>query len=105
MKMIRQERSNQESQLSQTDSYTISKNSPFYVDEVYFEEIMGDLGHYISTRYQDGDEVEVDELMSAIAYINDLTVQQKMSFAFFFGKYLKNKQYEEYILASMNSPS
>ena len=103
MKMIKQERSNQENQLYQTDSYTISKNSPFYIDENYFEEIMIDLGQYITSKYSGGYEVEVDELMSKIAYISDLTIQQKMSLALFFGKYLKNKQYEEYILACMNT--
>lgn len=63
---------------------------------------MVDLGLYISKRYKEGAEVGVDELLSKIAYINDLTIQQKMSFALFFGKYHENKQYEDYILASMN---
>lgn len=103
--MIRQERPNQECQFSQTDSYTISKDSPFYIDEKYFEEIMIDLGLYIAKKYTNGYEVEVDELMSKIAYVNDLTIHQKMSFALFFGKYLKNKQYEEYILACLNTDS
>jgi hypothetical protein len=103
--MIKQEHSNQESQLNQMDSYIINKNSPYYIDEKYFEEIMVDLGSYITKKYSSGYEVEVDELMSKIAYINDLTIQQKMSFALFFGKYLQNKQYEEFILSCKYSSS
>jgi hypothetical protein len=103
--MIQKQNSNQENQLNQTDSYTISKNSPFYIDERYFEEIMVTLGLYISEKYKKGHEVGVEELLSNIAYIQDLTIHQKMSFALFFGKYIQDKQYEELILASMDTYS
>jgi hypothetical protein len=103
--MIQEHHSNQEKQLNQTDSYTISKNSPFYIDEQYLEQILVTLGLYIAKKYESGYEVGVEELMSNIAYINDLTIHQKMSFALFFGKYIQNKQYEDLILASMNSAS
>lgn len=88
--------------LNQGDNYTISRQSPYYVDEAYFEEILKNLGLFLVEKYQNGHEVGVDEILSQITYISDLTVQQKMSFALFFGKHLKNNEYEEYILAVMN---
>lgn len=95
----------QKNYLNEGDSYTIGKKSPYYVEESYFEEIMINLGVYIAKKYENGINTGVDELLSEIAYLNDLTVQQKMSFALFFGKHLKNKEYENYILSCMNQNS
>lgn len=78
------------------------KNTPYYIDEVYFERIMKDLGHYLCERYKHTDVVTPLEVMSQIAYINDLTIQQKMFAAYFIGKHSENLDYEGYILACMD---
>lgn len=100
--MKTKEKLRQTNYLNQADSYTISRDSPYYVEESYFEEIMVDLGMYIAEKFAQGQETGVDELLSKIAYIYDLTIQQKMSFALFFGKHIENNEYEEYILSCMN---
>lgn len=92
----------QKNYLNQGDSYTIGKDSPYYVEESYFIELMIELGVYIADKYEHGTETGVDELLSRIAYHKDLTIQQKMSLALFLGKHLQNKEYEKFILACMN---
>ena len=63
---------------------------------------MTELGRYIAKRYEQEFDVQVDELLSKIAYIHDLTIQQKMPLPLFSRKHLQNHEYEEYILAVMN---
>jgi hypothetical protein len=74
------------------------KGTPYDIDEVYFEKIMQDLGHFLCKRYNKVDVVSPLEVMSQVAYINDLTIQQKMFFSFWIGTHLKDHDYEGYIL-------
>ena len=74
------------------------KGTPYDIDEVYFEKIMQDLGHFLCKRYNEVDVVSPLEVMSQVAYIADLTIQQKMFFSFWIGTHLKDHDYEGYIL-------
>ena len=71
------------------------KGTPFDVDEDYFERIMQDLGLFLCKRYHETDCVSPLEVLSQIAYVQDLTIQQKMWFAFFIGRH---EDYEGLIL-------
>ena len=74
------------------------KGTQYDIDEVYFEKIMQGLGHFLCERYNEVDVVSPLEVMSQVAYINDLTIQQKMFFSFWIGTHLKDHDYEGYIL-------
>lgn len=74
------------------------KGTPYDIDEVYFEKIMQGLGHFLCERYNKVDVVSPLEVMSQVAYINDLTIQQKMYMAYFIGAHSKDLDYEGYIL-------
>jgi hypothetical protein len=82
-------------------TFTI-EGTPYNIDPVYFEELMTKLGNYLCDRYNEVDIVDPLELMSQIAYIEDLTVQQKMYFSYFIGAYSENLEYEQIILNCMN---
>ncbi|HOJ97102.1 MAG TPA: hypothetical protein PK024_09750 [Methanospirillum sp.] len=85
----------------QVITHTI-KNTVYDIEEAYFEEILKNLGLFLSKKYRYCDVVSPLDVMSQIAYIKDLTVQQKMYFAFWIGKNSENYAYEEYILAILN---
>ena len=78
------------------------KGTPYDIDEVYFEHLMVQLGKYLCKRYHEVDIVSPLELMSQIAYINDLTVQQKMFASFWIGLYMKDMVYEGLILQCLD---
>lgn len=78
------------------------KNTEYDIDEKYFEEIMVNLGMYLAERYTEVDWVSPLELMSEIAYINDLTIQQKMMIGFWIGRHFNDFEYEDLILQAMN---
>ena len=77
------------------------KGTPYDIDEVYFEKIMRDLGHFLCKRYNEVDVVSPLEVMSQVAYIADLTIQQKMYLSYFLGAHSKDLDYEGYILACL----
>ena len=77
------------------------KGTPYDIDEVYFEKIMQGLGHFLCERYNEVDVVSPLEVMSQVAYINDLTIQQKMYLSYFLGAHSKDLDYEGYILACL----
>ena len=81
-------------------TFTI-KDTAYDVDEVYFVQIMKDLGKYLCERYNEVDVVSPLELMSQIAYVNDLSVHQKMYMAYFIGTHSNNLDYEGLILQCM----
>ena len=74
------------------------KGTPCDIDEVYFERIMQQLGSYLCERYKHVDVVTPLEVMSQIAYINDLTIHAKMYFSFWLGVHSKDLEYEKFIL-------
>lgn len=78
------------------------KGTPYDIDEVYFEHLMVQLGEFLCERYKKVDIVSPLELLSQVAYINDLTVQQKMFFGLWCGLYMKDMKYEELILQCLN---
>ncbi|MFA5760297.1 MAG: hypothetical protein WC877_00815 [Dehalococcoidales bacterium] len=78
------------------------KGTPYDIDEVYFNKLMVMLGKFLCKRYHTVDVVDPLELMSQIAYIEDLTIQQKMYLSYFLGCYSNNLEYEEIILNLMN---
>lgn len=87
----------------QQDQITLTiKGTPYEIDEVYFEKIMVDLGHFLCEQYQHKEVVSPLEVMSQIAYINDLTIQQKMYFSFWIALHIHDHDYEGYILACLN---
>jgi len=77
------------------------KGTPYDIDEKYFVKIMRDLGRFLCKRYRSVDLVSPLEVMSQVAYIRDLTIQQKMYIAYFMGSHSDNMDYEGYILACM----
>jgi len=79
------------------------KGTVYDIDEVYFEHIMRQLGEFLCERYKHVDVVSPLEVMSQIAYIDDLTIHAKMYMAFWIGKHSENLEYEGYILACMNN--
>jgi hypothetical protein len=82
-------------------TFTI-KGTPYDIDEVYFKELMTMLGEYLCKRYRVVDIVDPLELMSQVAYIGDLSVNQKMYLSYFLGSHSDNLEYEEIILSLMN---
>lgn len=96
MRLIEEEKKSKD----MTVLHTI-KGTPYDIDEVYFEHIMQQLGSFLCHEYQHKDIVTPLEVMSQIAYINDLTIQQKMYMAYFIGSHSENLDYEGYILACM----
>lgn len=78
------------------------KDTLYDIDEVYFEELMVQLGEYLCERYNEIDVVSPLELMSQIAYVNDLSIQQKMYLGYFLGAHSNNLDYEGLILQCLN---
>ncbi len=78
---------------------TVATNSVFHVDQMYFKEIMVGLGKYLSERYRRVDVVPITELFSQIAYINDLTIQQKQYVSAWLASH---EDYEGMILQFLN---
>jgi len=74
----------------------------YHIDDEYFKDLMIDLGMFIANKYEHDELVSPIELMSKIAYIQDLTITQKMYFGFWLGLHYENLEYEEYILQCMN---
>lgn len=91
-----------EKDVTQRNNQFTIKGTPYDIDEVYFEQIMKQLGHYLCEQYKHKDVVTPLEVMSQVAYIQDLTVQQKMYAAYFIGQHSENLDYEGYILSCIN---
>ena len=78
------------------------KGTPYEIEHSYFVKIMQDLGEYLCKRYHEVDVVSPLELMSQIAYIDDLTIQQKMGLTYWIARRSENNEYEDYILACLD---
>lgn len=91
--------------MPQKEISSIISEPSYKIDDKYFKEIMIDLGMFIAKNYEKDIETTPAMLMSQIAYIGDISVQQKLYISYWLGLHYKNDEYRDWILTFMNTYS